>query len=265
MAVPTGRSIKLTPSILLAAVCAAGMGLTPTTDASFAGPTVMLDWSASGSGQSSSFLMHEHSDNDWFDSSTNAWSFQGGANKSAWGLNWVVEAANSPGALAGTLPANQFVNANLAVTNNTDSYQTFVGLVTFLLPTEFQGGTLMNGSVSASVQDVFGTGAEIRSVDDQPIYQALIDGANVQDLISSNFSLTANGGATESASDSFGIPSPVSGPVAMESISVLLTFELSPHDTANVVGSFEIAAIPAPGAMALFAGLGLFSSRRRRP
>lgn len=265
MVIPTGQSRKPIATLLLAGAFAAGIGLATTTYASFDGPLVTLDWNASGTGQPSTYVMHEDSDSYWYDKSNNAWAFLGGDNGSAWDLNWMMEAADAPGGALGDPGASQFVNANLAVTNNTDSFQTFVGLVTFLLPKEFHGGTLMNGSVSVSVQDVFGDGAEIRSVGDMPIYQALIDGSPVQDLLPSDFSLIATGGSTESESDSFGIPNPIGGPEAMESISVLLTLELSPYDTANIVGTFEVAAaLPAPGALALLAGLGLISSRRRR-
>jgi hypothetical protein len=265
MVIQTGRSIQPIPSLLLAATFTAAIGIANITHASFDRPLVTLNWNASGTGQPNTYVMYEDSDSFWYDKSNNAWVSQGGDNGSAWNMNWTTVAADAPGGALGAPGASQFVNANLAVTNNTDSYQTFIGLVTFLLPKEFHGGTLMNGSVSVSVQDVFGTGAEVRTVDDVPIYQAFIDGAMVQDLFPGDFSLIATGGVTESTSDSFGIPSPIGGPEAMETISVMLNFELSPYDTANVVGTFEVAAaLPAPGALALLAGFGLISSRRRR-
>jgi hypothetical protein len=265
MVIRTRQSTQPVATLLLAAAFAAGIGLTETTHASFDGPFVTLDWNASGTGQPNTYLMHKDSDSYWYDKSSSAWVFQGGDNGSAWSMNWTMGAAAFPGGSLGDPEASQFVNANLAVTNNTDKFQTFIGLVTLPLPKEFHGGSFINGSVSVSVQDVFENGAEVRSVDGVPIYQAFIDGALVQELFPAKFSLIATGGATESASDSFGIPDPINGPEAMETISVLLTFELSPYDTANVVGTFEIAAaVPAPGALALLAGLGLISSRRRR-
>jgi hypothetical protein len=260
-----GRKYRPVGATLLAAGLAAGIGLTQTTHASFVGPQVTLDWNASGSGDRTIYTMHQDSDSYWFDDSSNAWVFQGGDNGSAWGLNWTMEAADVPGGAAGSPGLSQFINANLAVTNNTDTFQTFSGLVTFMLPKEFVGGTLMNGSVSVSVQDVFQNGAEVRAVDDLPIYQSFIDGNSIKALFDDDFSLIATDGGTESDSDSFGIPAPMPGPEALVSISLMLNFEVSPYDTANVVGTYEIAsAIPAPGALALIAGFGLISSRRRR-
>lgn len=261
-----GRQYRPIGTTLIAAGLAAGIGATQTTHASFDGPMVTLDWSASSTGAPNTYLMHEDSDDYWLDESSDAWVFQGGANGSAWGLNWTMEAADVPGGASGSPGVNQFINANLAVTNNTDTYQTFSGLVTFLLPKEFGDGTLMNGSVSVSVQDSFSNGAEVRSVDDLPIYQSFIDDNPIQPLFEDDFSITATDGGTASDSESFGIPSPIPGPEAMQSISIMMNFELSPFDTANLVGTYEIAApLPAPGALPLLAGLGLaFSARRRR-
>ncbi len=262
----TGRQSRPIGTTLLAAGLAAGIGLTQSTHASVAIPFVSLDWSASGTDHQNTYLMHQDSDTHWYDNSSNAWVFEGGDTSSAWGLSWNMTAGDVLGTTTGDAGISQFINANLAVTNNSDSFQTFSGLVTFLLPKEFVGGTLMNGSVSASVQDVFGDGAEIRSVDNLPIYQSYIDGNPIQALFESDFSLTATNGETVSESATFGISSPMVGPDALVSISLMLNFELSPYDTANVVGTYEIASmIPAPGALPLLAAMALgFTSRRRR-
>jgi len=262
----TGRQFRPIGTTLLAAGLAAGIGLTQTTHASNHIPLVTLDWSASGTGNQNTYLMHQDSDNHWYDNSSNGWVFQGGDNGSAWGLNWNMTAGDAPSAVAGGSGISQFINANLAVTNNTDTFQTFTGLVTFLLPSDFVGGTLMNGSVSVSVQDLFNDGAEVRAVDDEPIYQSFIDGNPIMSLFDNDFSILATGGATESDSTSFGIPNPIAGPEALTSISILLNFEVSPYDTANIVATYEIASlIPAPGALPLLAALALgFTSRRRR-
>lgn len=244
---------------------AALMAVAAPAQAAYNGPMVTLNWKSSASQQPYKYVMHQDSDNYWPGGSNGGWVFEGGDSASAWSIDWTMEAADLPGVAASG--ASQFVNANLAVTNNSDTFQTFFALVTLNLPKEFLGGTLMNGSVSASVQDVFFDGAEIRSSEDEPLYQAFIDDSPVQSLFPAPYSLVAANGQTESDSDTFGISGgPIAGPEALESISVLLTFELSPYDTANVVGTFEIAPlVPAPGALPLLAGLGLaFSSRRRR-
>lgn len=228
-------------------------------------PFVTMDWMP-GNGSAQQFVMHEDSAAQWFDPSSDAWVFEGSSGSSAWGMEWSITANDEADIATGS--GSQFVNANLAVTNNTGSFQSFFAIVTLALPEQFTGGTLMNGSVSASVQDVFGSGAEIRTVNDNPIYQAFIDGtppdAPVQTLLDPSYSLTAPVGGTESDSDTFGIPNPIAGPEALNTISVVLEFELSPFDTANVVGTFEVASLPAPGALPLLAGLGLFGVSRRR-
>lgn len=234
----------------------------------FDGPMVTMDWMSSN-GSSQQFTMHQDSNDYWYSGGDSAWVFQGGAADQDWGMDWQVQAANQPGAAQGG--GSQFVNANLAVTNNSASFQTFTALVTLSLPNEFTGGTLMSGLVSASVQDVQDNGAEIRSVDGMPIYRAFIDdtppGGAVQSLFDPFYSLAAPAGNTVSDSDTFGFPNQVAGPAALDTISVMLHFELSPGDTANVVGSFQIEqALPAPAALPLLAGFGLaFGSSRRRP
>jgi len=261
------RKNKEATTTIALALGVATVGLSATgASASVEMPFVTMDW-MTGSGSAHQYVMHEDSAAQWFDPSDDAWVFEGSSSSSAWGMEWSI-AANDEADIATGGSGSQFVNANLAVTNNTGSYQSFFAIVTLALPQQFTGGTLMNGSVSASVQDVFGSGAEIRSFDDSPIYQAFIDGtppdAPVQTLLDPSYSLTAPVGGTDSDSDTFGIPNPILGPEALNTISVVLEFELSPFDTANVVGTFEIAKLPAPGALPLLAGLGLIGMSRRR-
>jgi uncharacterized protein (TIGR03382 family) len=231
----------------------------------FPGPLVTIDWDWSG-GNPAHYVMHEDSDEFWYDPKSSAWSFIGSDGGQSWGMDWDVMATGNP---ANAASGTQFVTANLAVTNNTDQYQAFSALVTLALPNAFVGGTLMRGSVAVSVTDVFGGGAEVRSSGNAPIYQAFINnvppGAPVETLMNPFYSLTAPPNGGNSDSETFGIPNAVPGPAALTTISVYLNFELSPFDTANVVGYFEISKVPAPGALPMLAAFVLgFGGRRRR-
>ena len=129
----------------------------------------------------------------------------------------------------------------------------------------------MNGDVTASVTNTsFYGDAELRTYTfgpeaGAPIYMAMIDEVDQQSMWDAPYSLVADGPYATNADDmTFGEPEPLIGPGANSLISVLLRVELSPHDTANVVGTFEIAPIPGPAALPAFGLLGLVAQRRRR-
>src|SRR5690606_12806773 len=97
-----------------------------------------------------------------------------------------------------------------------------------------------------------------------PIYSAFIDGAQQHSLMDAAYSLTASPFSSNSDTETFGMPMPLVGPDAINEIAVWLKFELSPGDTATVVGSFYVVPIPAPASLPLLAAMGLFAGARRR-
>jgi hypothetical protein len=221
-----------------------------------------MDWFSGASGQKS-YIIHQDSHHGWQEGS--AWTFEGGDANPSWDMNWRITGSAQSGAASGS---DHFVNVALAVTNNTNSFQSFSTVVTLNLPEMLTGGTVIDGSVSASVTDVFGDGAELRTFNDLPIYQAVTDESFVaHTLLDPQYSLIASPGGGASDSMTFGDPTPLAGPSTISTISIQIDFELSPYDTANVVGTFRVAqAVPAPAAMPLLAGfmLALGSRRRRR-
>jgi hypothetical protein len=243
---------------------------TASADDEYYGPLVTLDYGWSG-GQGHNFVLHKDSDKHWHDPAQGAWIFVGGAigaGGNAWVLEWDV-AASANGAGGASSSSSEFVNANLSITNLTAQPQTFTALVTLALPKQFVGGTLMNGNVAATVTDNDGNGAFLTNSNNESVYQAFIDGdpwndSPVHTLFDPGFSLTAAPFGSDSDSDSFGVPNPIPGPEALNTISVYLIIELSAFDTASVVGTFQIAQLPAPGALPLLAGMAFAFGRRRR-
>lgn len=232
-------------------------------------PNLTMEWFASSDGISPVvFGMEQHSA-EYLGGGT--WNFSGtqtGANN-GWLLEWDLTAnANSSGGTTLGAPGSSFVTADLAVTNTSTTTQSFWALVTLVLDNPIVGGTLMNGQASAAVTDFLGNGATLSTISDgefagEPIYTGRIDGAPQQLLMESPFSLNTGPFSSNSTSETFGQPNPLLGPDA-SSISVLLRFELTPGDTANVVGMFEVAAIPGPASLPMLAALGLFAGGRRR-
>lgn len=234
-------------------------------------PFLTMEWFASNDGVNPvMYNMSEHSDT-IRDLGGGTWSYAGqqtGLNDS-WALQWDMLAnANGAGGIATGGGGSSFVTAHLAVTNNSFSTQSFWALVTLTLDNPIIGGTLMNGQSSAAVTDFFGDGATLGTISSgmfagDPIYAGRINGVTQQTLMDSPFLLTANPNSSNSDSATFGTPVPLVGPDAT-TISVWLKFELSAFDTANVVGVFEVAAIPAPATLPLLAALSLVGVRRRR-
>jgi hypothetical protein len=235
-------------------------------------PYLTMEWFGSNDGIAPvMYHMNEHSDTKKY-LGGGTWNFMGsqvGADQS-WLLEWNMTAnANNGGGTTLGGPGSSFVTADLAVTNTSSTTQSFWALVTLVLDNPIIGGSLMNGQASAAVTDFLGNGATLGTISDgmhtgAPIYSGRIDGVSQQYLMESPFSLSAGPFSSNSTSETFGQPTPLVGPDAT-SISVWLRFELTPGDTANVVGMFEVAAlVPAPASLPLLAALGLFAGGRRR-
>jgi hypothetical protein len=186
------------------------------------------------------------------------WRYIGGITNELWTLTWDCIVNDDP-----------FVVATINVTNNAASTQNFSNYMSLPIAGTYDP-TLMNGSVSAGLVNngAFSTGASLAANAD-PIYQAFIDpGANPpassasRTMWNPGFSLNANPGTPSlAANDAF---AGEIGPGAFSSIALKLQFDLSAGDTATVTGIFQIAEVPGPGALALFAAFGVLTGGRRR-
>jgi hypothetical protein len=236
-------------------------------------PYVTLEWWASNDGVGPViYNMAEESQQSVYHGN-GVWQFLGGTTgqDQAWDLGWNVRSRAFAGSGAGTSTSPAFVVADLAVANNSGSYQVFMALVTMTLDRPILGATLMSGNAAAAVTDLDGSGAEIRTITSGPHagvpwYSAVIDfpAPPARTLFDGPSSLTAGPFNSNSVSASFGDPVEEIGPQALFTISVWLRIELSPWDVANIVGAFEVASIPAPGVLPVFALMGLLGCGRRR-
>lgn len=185
----------------------------------------------------------------------------GGDESATWTLDWEARTVRP-----GVRGSSEFVVANIEVFNNTASTQTYWVLET---KNGISVGPNVNteGTVSSTLFDLGDGSAFMRNIssgghDGAPIYQALIDGAQHQDLWPDGFSMNVNSVfGQDSDDDAF---SDVPGPGVADSISVWLRFEVSAFDSVNVIGFFQVDPIPAPATLPALAVLGLMGGRRRR-
>lgn len=161
--------------------------------------------------------------------------------------------------------AAETVIFNYVVTNTSNSVQTFTIFGT-LDVAPIAGPTVMSGSITGTVTDLNGNGAEVTSdpfgVDS--IYTAIVDGVDEVRYLMTDFSFDAAGpflsgtGGPQAFANEAG---PVGG-VATK-IGIRLEFTLSAGDSASFTSIFTIETIPAPAGMAVL-GLGVVGLGRRR-
>ena len=126
------------------------------------------------------------------------------------------------------------------------------------------GGSVMSGSVTATLTDLNGNGA-LLSTDPvgNAIYTATINDVAVQTLWNSPFSYAVGqflSGATTPASFA-NVPVPAGVP-GDGNAGVVLRFTLSAGDAVSFAYTFNV--VPGPGALALLACAGCAASGRRR-
>jgi hypothetical protein len=123
------------------------------------------------------------------------------------------------------------------------------------------GGLPIIGSITATVADMNGNGASIRSNASTAVYTALIGSTVVQTMWNAPYEFRVDmpfgSGTTNPSSFASTAPPGVTG-----DLQLVIDFVLSAGDVASVAGTFDI---PAPGsAFLLLTAGGVLGGRRRR-
>lgn len=180
------------------------------------------------------------------------------------GQTWELSAPfNPPGAPWLTVRDLRYdtdptVYSSYLVQNNTGAPQNYT--LGISLPTTWPAPNLIRGSIDTSV---IGTGGQVSALMNSSIYSAQIDFSTVKTLQDYPFTLSTTQSAVSSSAQ-FGFdPNNIA---VTSNIGILLSFQLSPGDTAAFVSDFEVAAVPEPGSLALLllGGSVLFWRRCRR-
>lgn len=193
------------------------------------------------------------------------YGYEGGFVGETFTLDWLCN-VNANGS-AGAGGSFGFVDSSIVVSNTSSEVQTFSMLMSVALDSVIAGPTSVDGSAGYTVTNNAVTGdATISAPDGGSLYKGFIDLVDpfadpaFTTLYDAPFSDTAAGAfASSSDSDTF---AGLGGPTASDNIAILLTFTLSPGDSATVTGTMTI--IPAPGAFAMLGLAGLAGGRRRR-
>ncbi len=185
----------------------------------------------------------------------------GSTDTGTWDLTWLCVFDTS--AVAGG--GGAFITANIVVTNNDIVNQNFSLLMT--LPTGFLGDLSERGSIVGTITDLTFDDATVFAPAGGQIYTPMIDGVSEAPgfLMGDPFQESAGGSLfsnTVGPAD-FGIPAPVAASQTIDSsIGILLSFDLSPGDSASFTAIFEV--LPAPAGLPILAALGLVAGRTRR-
>ncbi len=181
----------------------------------------------------------------------------------------VVGTFEVPGQFSGSfrleMDPDPFIASFFTINNLTNNLQPFT--VTALLPTiGLAAPSTVFGSTTGTVGDgdglvdQFGNGATVRTITGSPYYEALVDGAGIQQLYPDASQHAAAQGFVGSIPNlPFG---PQAGPALVGQIGIRNSFELTPGDNASFTSTFNI--IPAPSGIAALGMLGFAAARRRR-
>ncbi len=179
----------------------------------------------------------------------------------AWQLDWncVFNAG----------PTGAFVTANIVVTNNDIVNQNFSLLMT--LPTGMLGlmaNLTERGSVVGTITDLTFDDATVFAPVGGRIYTPMVDGSPEMPgfLMVDPFSESAGGPLFSNSVGpaDFGIPAAVGVSQDVDSsIGILLSFDLTPGDSASFTAIFEVL-IPGPAGLPLLVVAGMMAGRKRR-
>lgn len=161
-----------------------------------------------------------------------------------------------------------FLHATLTLVRHQPGPQSFT--ISIILPdvTPIPGNTLTGGSVSGSLMDSGGGGAELSLIPaGDPLYMSKIDDndhvalmVNLQTVIVPAFQTAVLG------PESFGTPIPsLLGPPVNSTIEIVINTRVSGLDTATIQASF-VVIVPEPATMVMLSigAVGMLLRRRRR-
>jgi len=156
-------------------------------------------------------------------------------------IEWDIEADPDP-----------FLHLTLSLTNLMSVAQNFTQTITLPVSPQIIGGSLTGGSVSGTLTDTGGGGAQLRTISTgAPIYMSRIDGTDHKPLMTAPQSFTTIPyGTTGFGPDDFGTPIPtLAGPDVLTDIEIEINFELSGNDFAAIGATFVV--VPEPGTLVL--------------
>ncbi len=158
-----------------------------------------------------------------------------------------------------------FISGNIVVVNQSLETQTFEFLVTLPISVALLPSSLMGGSVAGGLTTDLNGGA-LSALPGTAVWQAFIDGNQVQTLLNAPFAVSKFGaGSVGIGPESFGTPIPsMPGPAITDTMQIKISFSLTAGDQASFTSVFTAVPIPAPAALALVGVAGLVGSRRRR-
>ena len=174
-----------------------------------------------------------------------------------------------------TLTATDATSSNRAifgglitVINASASVQTFT--IDFSASTFAHGSSSLTGGSVSGVLTGNSDGGLFASANGNSIWTAYIRASAMNNTIASllNAPFQVTSAADNVASipgEAFGQPIPTQPAMAMgDAMGIRLLFELGAGDQVDLTTTFVLEAIPAPGAIAVFALIGLTQRRRRR-
>ncbi len=224
--------------------------------------TVTYDWTQFGTLNGLGDWNVAGSDSTW-----SGWNYSGTLvdDAGAWAFDWnsVFNVAEGVAADAG---GGAFVTATIVVTNNDIVNQNFSLLMT--LPTGVLGTMNERGSIVGTITDLGGNSATVFAPDGSQIYTPMIDGSPEAAgfLMVDPFSASAGGPLMSGiiGPEDFGIPVPVLTSQAVDStIGIMLSFDLTPGDSASFTAIFEVL-VPGPAGLPILVAAGLMAGRKRR-
>lgn len=176
-------------------------------------------------------------------------------NPGVFSINGSINANPDIPGSGGGIPA--LLSTTLSFTNTYSETLNFIVTMTLSMST---GNIPVQWNTSASwVLTGPSSGAELQTIPGMPLWAVSIDDTLITTLYDDESGMGGSGaGPYDLSTDP---KSGVFGPVE-ESISIQLAFSITPGATGGPTGAFTL--VPAPGALALFACLGLGCTRRRR-
>jgi len=188
------------------------------------------------------------------------YEYKGKGKQGAFDVDWTIEVDPDP-----------FINIWVELENTEATTKDFTFITTLDIAPQLTGGIVTGGSLSGTLIDMTGDGAELSKISGVPMYMSRIDGSDYypMDLPSVPVVAAAHGTAGVGPVD-FGAPIPsIEEPTmdVLDTIEIEINASVSGYDRAFIVATFVVEPIPEPSTLALLS-MGVFGlllhARRRR-